>query len=191
MGATSRLALATAGVVVLATTLGGCAGDDSRQGSERFWESMRVEGDEVEPFGSIPDMAERSDAVVVGEFGSLVGDRSAGDSAPVNYVQVELRVDEVIAGEVGSDVIVMEFLASGDPGTLLPDEQVLVFLRAKRGAGEDGLWRAINSRGLWSATSRADIDTPLNPEPPAEDDRYADLVQQADSITDIAGFASP
>lgn len=165
--------------VVLLLIASGCAApaaseSDDDSAGERFWAVLRIEGDEVEGFGSIADMAASSDAVVRGEFDSVGLSRTIqGDAAEdtVAYVAVTLRIIDTLRGSVPSDEVPLEFLVPGtardadaalsEMTETMPEGEVVLFLREKRGPGETGLYRLVSSRGLWINTD-GKLDAPLS-----------------------------
>lgn len=171
----TRAALAVLAGVALAA----CAGEAD---GEAFWEANRVYADEAEPFLPLPEMMETADAVVLGTFGETEPRR---EHLNVTYLRIELVIDEVIEGELEEDAVVLEFLAETEPDAL-PSEQMLVLLRLKDGEPDPAdTWRVTNSRGLWTSTARAELDTPLNEDPPAVDPQYADMVEEASNAEEL------
>ncbi|MDG4824013.1 hypothetical protein O7635_19330 [Asanoa sp. WMMD1127] len=183
----------------------GCASDDSAgalsnsgDASERFWETFRITGDEVEPYAPMGSMVMSADATVLGRFSGVGKMRTvsaeAGDS--VHYLAVNLSVSRQLAGGRIPSPVPVEFMISAQQGAgpddavkevsaSLPQGEMVVFLRHKGGA-EAGLYRVVNSRGLWTATSRDAIDTPLAEQPARNDDHYkADLASVA-SVSALA-----
>lgn len=139
-----------------------------------FWDVLRVAGDEVEGWPTIGEMKESADAVVMGKFVSFALNRVvAGDAAEdsVGYGAAKVQLAETISGMTEGGPITLEFVLPGTAGdfeavvkeleTSLPEGEMLLFLREKRGTGEAGLFRLVNSNGLWTTTSRADVDAPL------------------------------
>lgn len=179
----------TAGALAASLALATSCATSDRTSGPRFWESLRTTGDEVEPAMAVEDMAQAADAVVLGVFARVLGERvldvpEAGDS--VSYLQLELRVLEVVEGGVPGESVVIEFLADA-PEREVPGERALVFLHEKRSAVDPpGVYRVLNSVGLWMATERAELDTPLAEEPPAENPLYSDLVAESDSVDEVA-----
>ncbi len=153
-----------------------------------FWESFQFGGLEVTHAESLRELGAESDAVVTARVTAVRSSRIVqGDAAQdqVAMVCVDLRVETVIAGAAPESVC-LEFVG-GSPGSAnalvqralavgLPHLPIVVFLHEKRGNGEAGLYRVTNSTGLWGATSRAALDSPLRPDPPAMSGLYdADL----------------
>ena len=119
-------------------------------------------GEEVESYDTAAEMALASDIVAVGSFQDFRVSRTIqGDAAEdvLIYIGATFVPSNVIAGEPGHDVIVVEFI-SPSPNTDATlsevndaaDKEVLVFLRNKGGA-EDGLYRLVNSAGLWEESN--------------------------------------
>lgn len=82
----------------------------------------------------------------------------------------------------------------------LPDGKMLLFLRAKQGASESGLYRLVNSEGLWAEASDGRVEAPLadaihleedgDPEDPGHADEvevlYPDELRRVFSIEELA-----
>lgn len=114
----------------------------------------------------------------------------------VTYVAADLEVSRVLAGSLDSSSIPLEFLltSGGASGgavermeSALPQEDLVVFLHAKRGERETGLYRAVNSLGLWAASERAVLDTPLSEETP-DSSVLAHEVAQFESVEALADY---
>lgn len=142
-----------------------------------FWSDLRIEGDEVEGYGSLREMKAHADAVVTGRFDSFALSRTFQGDAPEDvtaYAVAEVVVDARLRGVV-PDRLKLEFLlpvpsdraaaAVKEMANTMPTGDLVLFLRAKRGPDEDGLYRIVNSVGLWTATDRASVDAPLREEP--------------------------
>ncbi|MGH2456307.1 MAG: hypothetical protein ACRDHD_08635 [Candidatus Limnocylindria bacterium] len=129
-------------------------------------------------------MARGADAVVVGHFTGIRDSRVIQGDAPqdrVGYAAADVLVSELLLGQLPTDNVPLEFLltAPGDPvdqvselGRSLPTGESVLFLREKGGA-EASLFRVVNSNGLWTATTRAPLDTPLAADEPASSKLYA------------------
>ena len=61
---------------------------------------------------------------------------------------------------------------------------VLVFLRDKGGA-EAGLYRLVNSQGLWTSTARATVDAPLAEDAPGSGP-YKNELAEISTIDELA-----
>ncbi len=166
--------------------------------ADSFWTALRIDADEVEGYASLAEMHAQADAVVVGRLTSFEPGRVfQGDAAEdkVGYAVAKVEVVELIRGGDLADGLPLEFLLSSGKTDFeaqvtalaadLPEERVVLFLRAKRGSGEEGLWRVVNSKGLWAATSRAFVDAPLSVEPPTTTDLYATELKTVGSIDDL------
>lgn len=132
----------------------------------------------------LDQLVDDADVTVVGELGEVLGERPlAADAA---YVQIELVVLDVIAGDVApGDVLVFEGWTS--EVTAVPEGEMLLFLTEKDSAVDPpGLWVWHTSRGIWAATERAAIDTPLADEPPASSPLYADDLAGLSSLPEVA-----
>lgn len=173
-------------VVMLSLTLlsVGCgrAVDSDASDGTAFWGPLRVQGDEVEGYSSLSEMADEADAVVRGRFAGYGPSRTLGTDTPedtVTYAAAEVEVVEVLRGEVPADALPVEFLVSAPADQVdalieeqqraLPEGEVVLFLREKRGEGESGLYRVVNSNGLWT-TIEGQLAVPMaeGPEAAAE-----------------------
>lgn len=162
--ATALLPLALLLVVVMSA----CGARLDSPSDEAFWHALRITGDEVEGYTSLQDMAKHADLVVVGSFSIFGPSRTLQGDAPgdiVGYAAATVRVEELLSGSPPPDPLVVEFLLPttsmetstatflqkvGDLAAQLPKVNVVLFLREKRGAGEEGLFRLVNSFGLWT-----------------------------------------
>jgi hypothetical protein len=196
--------LAGMATLALATLVTACGGGSEQStartdttGHATFWPSLRVSGDEVESYATLSEMARDADAVVMGTFKSFSPSRTIRGDAPedvVVYAKGELEIQQNVVGAAPSRTVALEFiLPPGDADSLvgqldsaLPRGPMLVFLRAKRGDGEAGLFRVVNSRGLWANTERSPVDTPLAEEPPATSGLYAEERAGVQSVDELA-----
>lgn len=187
--------------VAFAATLGACdlIRIEERRGA--FWEAF-VFGpavDEVERFHTLEQMLVASDAVITARVRDVAISRILGAEPGENgiaYIRVELDVDHVIAGQAPASVPV-EFIAFGAPdgGAVLverlkrqlPVDSAVVFLHAKRGANEAGLYRVTSSTGLWAPTARSRLDSPLRMDTPEASGLFA---AELAGITDLAGLVA-
>jgi hypothetical protein len=183
-----RTRVATIGLLVVAGFLTACDTIRIEERRGAFWEPFMIEGpaiDEVSHFESLAEMLAAADAVVVARVTDVAVSRIWQGERPGErwpYVRVQLRIDRVISGHAPG-IVQLEFLAGGAEQQVpvfvesqkgkLPADSVVVFLHAKGGAGEAGLYRVINSTGLWAPTTRASLDAPLRMEPPPKSGLYA------------------
>ncbi len=186
---TIRLRLLLVACVPVIFALQACSSrtGSAPEGDGRFWETLRVEGDEVEYFPSLADMVKSADAVVVGTFEGFSASRTIVGDAPedsVLYGKATLLVSEVLTGPTLGDTVPVEFLLPIMPGegdaivqemaASLPKSEMVLFLRAKLGTNEGGLFRLVNSYGLWAQTERSALDTPLSELTPMATGVYAE-----------------
>ncbi len=193
--------------LALMVAMGACARSEdlessreaSRSNDAAFWGPLGITGDEAEGFGSLAELAKSADSIVTGAFSPFEVSRVIqGDAAEdqVVYASTQLTVEETIAGAAApGDVFKMEFLLPVAPDSAdnviseinssLPPEPVVVFLRAKQGTGEEGLFRVVNSLGLWASTDRSAVDTPLAAEPATEEGPYAQELQGVDTVDEL------
>jgi hypothetical protein len=151
-------------IAVLAIAYGG-GNEDISQAA--FWEPFRAGGGlEAEGYATLSDMAESADLVARGRFVAFEDSREVtGDVRQdvVTYGATTFVLDEVIRGRAGGDRLVVEFIINERPDRVaefiatqaanLPEGEIIVFLRAKRGRGESGLYRLVNSVGLWTTVN--------------------------------------
>lgn len=75
----------------------------------------------------------------------------------------------------------------------LPEDEILVFLRAKRGEGEEGLYRLVNSTGLWVGSDDG-VTAPLAEDLLAADEKdsepYPNEVRDISSLDELADAAT-
>lgn len=126
-----------------------------------FWSPFAVAGDEVEGFASLAEMSQSADLVVTAQVSDISLGRSIQYDTPedvVNYASVSLDVIDTVEG-ASPDALSVEFLMTAvttedaersveSLKQLLPAEPAIFFLRAKRGEGEQGLFRLVNRNGL-------------------------------------------
>lgn len=192
--------------VVLAAAVVACGfgATPSEAPSDAFWAALSPgpDADEVDRFDSLKEMAAGSDAVVLGSISSIVVGRLVGGDASgdvIAYVQVAYDVEKVVAGDA-PDHVTIEFLG-GSPDAAralvgralaagLPHTMVLIFLHAKLGAGEAGLYRPVNSTGVWAATRRAALDSPLQQSAPSVSGLYEREIVNLRNIDDLAALVS-
>ena len=147
-------------IAVLAIACGG-GNEDISQAA--FWEPFRAGGGglEAEGYATLSDMAESADLVARGRFVAFEDSREVtGDVRQdvVTYGATTFVLDEVIRGQASGDRLVVEFIINERPDRVaefiatqaanLPEGEIIVFLRAKRGRGESGRYRLVNSVGL-------------------------------------------
>lgn len=138
-----------------------------------FFDTLRTGGDEVEGWTTIGGMKAESDIVGLGRFVSFGLSRTIQGDAPedvVAYGKALLQLNETISGKAPDGLITVEFILPGNPAKYeatveelersLPTGDLLVFLRHK-GGREAGLYRLVNSNGLWTSTTRAAVDAPF------------------------------
>lgn len=184
-----------AGRVVLALLIAAVAATCDIPPAPRppFWERFGPFDLEVEHFDSLLELMAASDAVVVASVRDVAVSRVIqGDGGDVlTMIRVDLAVTQVIDG-AAPEVVPLEFIGGFPDQTaafvdalrqIRPVDRIVVFLREKQGEGEVGLYRVTNSTGLWTPTSRADLDTPLREEPPLDAGLYADELINVDKLT--------
>lgn len=171
----SRPGMAAAIGLVLVMALAGCAGGSQAPGPVAFWDALRITGaDEVEGWATFGEMKSAADIVIVAEIASFeLGRTFQGDAAEdlVGYGRANLKVIETLRGNPPKGLVPVEFLLGGNPknygataealGRAVPEGPFLAFLRAKRGEGEEGLYRLVNSTGLWGQVEGTTIGAPM------------------------------
>jgi hypothetical protein len=169
-----------------------------------FWERLGPFDLEVERFDSLLEMMAASDAVVVANVQDVAVSRVLhGDRGDVvTMIRVDLGVTRVIAG-ASPEVVPLEFIGGFPEQTaafvnalreVKPVDASVIFLHEKQGDDESGLYRVTNSTGLWTASSRANLDTPLREEPPRDSMLYADELLGVGDLNQfidlLAGYAA-
>lgn len=199
-----RRSRATA-VLCLAMVLGACSGSAPPEAAdtkdEQFWAPLRITGDEAEGFATLSEMVASAETVARGRLMNLrVSREFRGEAVEdvVTYAAADFKVDEVLAGDGIADTVPLEFLlsASADDAQAqvdaqrgqIPSTDIVVFLRAKRGEGESGLYRVVNSYGLWTPSSRAPLDTPLSEERAGGIERYGTELADVDSLAELISY---
>jgi hypothetical protein len=186
--------------VAMALTACDSTGGQTASSDERFWSNFRTSAREAENFPSLKDMEASADAVVTGRFGPFaVGRTIQGDAAEdvVVFLETDFRIGETLAGTDYGSSVPLEFLGPADPNEAddrvqelnasLPAQRMVVFVRDK-GGSEAGLFRVVNSTGLWAATSRSPVDTPLAFEVPQETGLYARELARIGSIQELIEY---
>lgn len=175
-----QAAAALAVTISLVLTACGDSGTSAPADADSAYAALRFQAVEVESYGSLREMAHGADLVVIGKFTSFDISRTIQGAVPqdvVVYGKATLVVKRKVVEEPVATELPVEFLLPYGPDEAatkaaefaanLPEEDVLVFLHHKRGAAEAGLYRLVNSQGLWTSTARAALDTPLAEEAPA------------------------
>lgn len=190
-------AAALAVTISLVVTACGGNGASTAADTDSAYAALRVQGLEVESYGSLREMARGADFVVIGKFTSFDISRTIqGDVAQdvVVYGKATLVVTRKVVNEPVATELPVEFLLPYGPEEAelkaaefaadLPKEDVLVFLRDKGGA-EAGLYRLVNSQGLWTSTARATVDAPLAEDAPGSGPYKSELAG-IDTIDELA-----
>lgn len=183
---------------VCAVLVSGCGGPND----EAFWGGLRNAGSEAEHFDTLRDMRSQADVVVRGSFSSvamgrtIVGDATTPQAA-YELLTAQLAVTEVLAGSAPTASLPVEFVLfeQGEPiadtaARLIesyPQGELVIFLRDKGGI-EAGRYRMVNSLGLWTETSRAELDTPLADLGPAVELPYQSELAGVDSVGELAAL---
>jgi len=192
--------------------LAACGGVDTQRASDRtsdslesrFWEQYQFSAFEVEAYSSIEDMARAADAVVSAQIVSVGPGRVFQGDTPedrVYYASLGLQVEEQLLGAQVKSPLEVELLLPqvfDDQGFQLavtelagwvPKGKILVFLREKNDP-DPGVYRPVNSVGLFASTDRADIDTPLSFETPAESGVFQSSLGDIEDIHDLVAFVA-
>jgi len=210
-----RIVLASA---LMLTSLGACSGERTGEGAKQpgaasagpdeaeaeFWKALEIDGNWVEFHASLPVLTAASDLVVVAELTAIeAGPSIQGDAVEdvVSHAVLRAHVVELLRGRAPGDqielqLVLPEVLRPADlaptvarMNRTLPRGSVLLMLRTRGDAPE---WRPVNGYGIWAQTPRAQIDSPLNPQPPNEDIYGAELAELADFqrfVDAIRGYA--
>lgn len=111
-------------------------------GASSFWNGLAVNGSQYTRFGSIEEMTDFADVVVLGHMTAvsrgrvIVGDPADGERGKAYYLSASVVIDEVLAGSLldpsGTTIIVELFAPNVDAiPTLIADvpaEQTIYFL---------------------------------------------------------------
>lgn len=203
---TARRTGVVAWVVAMAIVTIGCG---SRQAlaeapappSVSFWGSVSLRGaDEAEGWTTMRAMAADSDFVFVGTFESFeMGRIFQGDAAEdrVGYGTALVRPLTVVGEKKPDGMLPVEFMLPGAPSAYeataqaiaraLPRGEFVFFLRHKGGKEETGLYRLVNSTGLWSVSDGA-LDAPLAD--PDFGTPYAREVKAMRTLDDLVAYLS-
>ena len=144
-------------------------------------------------------MTRAADIVGVGRIISFDMSRIIQGDSPddrAGYGAARIELDEAISGRAQDEPFTVEFVLGGHPDKYeslikelqesLPDGPVLVFLRHK-GGNEAGLFRLVNSRGLWTSTARSEVDAPLTEAD--EWDFYQDEIGDLTELDQLVSYA--
>lgn len=183
-----RTAAAVAAGALALSALAACSRTGAN-GPESAWAEVTesFEGaDFAYPDAPLGELIADSDLAVVAEFGDVTGERELAED--LAYVQIELIVREVIAGEVEvGDVLTFEGWTNEI--TEVPAGEMLMFLREKVSEVDPpGLWIWHTSRGIWAETERAQVDTPIAEDPPDQSDLYSEDISGAESLSDVVAI---
>jgi hypothetical protein len=169
-----RLVLASIGLL-LVVAVTGCTGGSQAPGPTAFWDALRLNGaDEAEGWATFREMEAAADIVMVAEVVSFGLSRTIqGDAQEdlVGYGKAEFKVIETLRGKPPEGLVPVEFLLGGNPrdyaaraeqiGRAVPKGRFLVFLRHK-GGSEAGLYRLVNSNGVWGEGQGSTIEAPVS-----------------------------
>jgi hypothetical protein len=193
--------------------LSGCGSGLATSSDETFWRGIQISGDEAEGYPTLLEMRKHADLVLIGSFASITLSRAveadaAGDT--IAYAAVTIHVEQLVSGSAPPGPLIVEFLlptrsaATSMDAILsqvteladyLPKEDMLLLLHEKQGTGEEGLYRLVNSLGLWTE-SAGSPHSPLyelvrDDEAPGEGDNpYAAELHGIDSIAALADYLS-
>lgn len=183
-------------IATLALLLAGCAQESPPAPSSAELGALKISGDEVEPYQGFDRMRESADLAVLGELGDAKGIRTVGEPGSEAYLlQFEVKPDSVMGGSA-PDSIVVEFTLGAATreqaeaaqkvySEALAGREAILYLRAKQGRGEAGLYRPVNSLGFWTATQEAPVSAPLAEMDPATLAQFRTDLATADSLDDV------
>lgn len=153
---------------------------------EAFWDTLRIKAFEAEKYETLAEMGEAADVVVIGRLTDFRANRQfQGDASQdvITYAAVDVKIEKVVRGEAPGSTITLEFMLPAPPKRVpavveaqrerMPKGKTVMFLRHKRGEGESGLYRLVNSYGLW-ISDRGELRSPL-----AETPSYPDAVSSS------------
>ncbi len=156
---------------------------------DAFWQAIQVDGNWVEFYPTITELALGSDIVAYGSFVSVRPGTDVQGDAPEDLVRqpvfaVEGEVWKGAARDAIVEVGVVNAKPLGELERMLPSARALVFIRER---ADDRGYRFVNGYGVWAATPRAIVDAPLNPFPPDED-IHGEEVSQFASLEALVEF---
>lgn len=167
------------------------------------WAPLRSAGAlEAEPPRPIADLGDSADVVALGQFTDTREVRTVGYGQAAAYVlPVSFVPSSVLKGDAPAPIMVEFLLFVGGPDGVnagvkayreaLLGTEMLLLLRAKRGEGEQGLYRVVNSYGLWVETDRHDLDAPLAEKDPWTRDEFQETLSKANgSLSRLAALAT-
>ncbi|MEY4510618.1 MAG: hypothetical protein RLZZ450_2740 [Pseudomonadota bacterium] len=147
---------------------------------------FEIEGEWAESYSTVVEMADASDFVFSGEIVDVSrGEVQSGDAKEDIVFQATLKVrpskfyrGDITQRDVGVQLILPEVTSQAEFENAIdllarnvPDEPAVFFLRAR----SNGTFRVVNGYGIWTHTSRAEIDAPLNTFPPSDGPYAAEL----------------
>lgn len=197
MVTTKRIGLVGAlAALALALALAGCTGATTNPPSAADLATFQISGDEVEPYVGFDDMRKSADLSVLGVLGDPQGIRTVGEPGSEAYLlQFAVKADTVLAGRAPDEVVVEITLGATSReqadqalkqyAELLQGHEVLLYLRAKQGPGESGLYRPVNSLGFWMATAEAPASAPLADFDPATLAQFSKDLATEHTLVDI------
>jgi hypothetical protein len=167
-------------------------------GDQAFWVALQINADEVEGYASLDEMAAAADLVVVGSFSDFGLTRVIQGDAPQDQVGMGgaiVSVDRAYKGSVPRTLIVEfvlpvvgtteDFVAYTEGlKETLPSGPMLLLLRDK-GGSEAGLYRLVNSLGLW-VLSEQGMAAPLYPLTDSTNQPYAGELVGVSSVEGLA-----
>lgn len=179
----------------------GASGSDAGEVSE-FWSILRVAGVEAERFLTFEEMADSADIVAMGRFAGFTDVRVITTDTEEDIVFLgvgTIEITDFIAGREPSDIesVTIEFLLPvftledaeklvfDQLAAFTPKQELLLFLRHKGPPGEVGLYRAVNSLGIWFDDVDAGLVAPLALDPD-EAHEFSHTIADATSVSDIA-----
>ncbi|WP_444663310.1 hypothetical protein ACT17Q_14585 [Cellulomonas sp. CW35] len=182
-------------------TLAGCTSDATALPSTADFVTLRISGDEVEPYAGFDDMLKSADLAASGVVGEPGPVRSVGERGSEAYVlPFEFTVSDVASGEGPSVVDVELSLGATDPeqahaakaafSKVMSGQEAFLYLRAKQSAGDEGVYRIVNSYGLWMETADAALTAPLAADDPHGKPLWASDLKDVRSVRSLAADQS-
>lgn len=189
-------------VATLATACAGADATDQATDDDPFWAPLRIVGDEVESYATLSEMSDAADVVARGRITDFAVSRVLTTDTTedlVTYAAMSFAPDEVLSGSVESESLPVEFIVNTHPDEAsetietqaanLPEQEIMVFLRAKRGDGEAGLYRLVNGLGLWTVIDGT-VTAPLAVETGAEEHPYQAELEAVSTLDDLGEVIS-
>jgi hypothetical protein len=186
-------------VVALVSVLltGACGSDGALKDEDEFWRTFQSDADWAYGFPTLSAMRDAADIVATGRITGLrPAQEIRGDAAEdvSHEIIMVVSADEWIRGSNATGAFELSlFLPVPSDSSYeaelkrlersLPGEPALFMLRLRR----DRPYHVVmNGYAIWTRTSRAELDAPLNSSPPSDEDIYASELRGVTSVAMLA-----